>query len=201
MAYVHCRIRIRIRTGTQMPVLCRYYGKGILIWIWVSGNMFCIIPCNHRVWNPNPSLNRNPAVEISLYKSHKKSVTWSGGEASELISSGAKCTNLKVKVTFFSVGYGRYTYWIATAGRRPAGSGNCDTRSAWNLRSPRAVVTTAERPHEADEKILRGSSISYKIQKEVHFFSLYLSPISTASAYDYEVTGTTRKGILGGLFF
>ena len=43
----------------------RYYGKGIRIWIWVSGNMFFIIPCSHRVWNP--SLNPSPAVEITDY--------------------------------------------------------------------------------------------------------------------------------------
>ena len=29
MAYFHCRTRIRTRT--QIPVLCRYYGKGIRI--------------------------------------------------------------------------------------------------------------------------------------------------------------------------
>ena len=30
-------------------------------------NMFCIIPCSHRVWNlsPSPNLNPSPAVEIS----------------------------------------------------------------------------------------------------------------------------------------
>ena len=33
MAYFHCGTRIRIRTRTQIPVLCRYYGKGIGIWI------------------------------------------------------------------------------------------------------------------------------------------------------------------------
>ena len=50
----HCQIRIQIwiRTRTQIPVLCRYYGKGIQIW--VSGNMFCIIRCSKgfeiRVW-------------------------------------------------------------------------------------------------------------------------------------------------------
>ena len=43
------------------------FGKGIWIWIWVSGNMFCITLCSHRVWNPSlsPNLNPSPAVEIS----------------------------------------------------------------------------------------------------------------------------------------
>ena len=69
MAYFHCRTWIQIRTQTQIPVLCRYYGKGIWIWIWISGNMFCIILCSHRVWNPSPSLNLNPspAVKLSHY--------------------------------------------------------------------------------------------------------------------------------------
>ena len=31
MAYFHCWTQIRIRTQTQIPVLCRYYGKGIRI--------------------------------------------------------------------------------------------------------------------------------------------------------------------------
>ena len=35
------------------------------IWIWVSGNMFCIILCSHRVWNPNRSPNLNAVVEMS----------------------------------------------------------------------------------------------------------------------------------------
>ena len=67
MAYFHCRTRIRIQTRTRIPVLCRYCGKGIQIWIWVSGNMFCMILCSHRAWNPNPSpnLNPSPAVEMS----------------------------------------------------------------------------------------------------------------------------------------
>ena len=69
MAYFHCRARIWIRNWTQIPVLCRYYGKWIRIWIWVSGNMFCIILCSHRVWNPSlsPNLNPSPAVEITDY--------------------------------------------------------------------------------------------------------------------------------------
>ena len=37
MAYFHCRIRIRTRA--RIPVLYKYYGKGIQIWIRVSGNM------------------------------------------------------------------------------------------------------------------------------------------------------------------
>ena len=57
IAHFHCRTR------TQIPVLCRYYGKEIRIWIWVSGNMFCIILCSHRVWNPSLS----PGVEMSHY--------------------------------------------------------------------------------------------------------------------------------------
>ena len=70
MAYFHRWTRIPIQTQTQIPVQCWYYGKGIKIWIWVSGNMFCIILCGHRVWNRNLSLNRNPslAVEISYKK-------------------------------------------------------------------------------------------------------------------------------------
>ena len=69
MAYFHCRARIWIRNWTQIPVLCRYYGKWIRIWIWVSGNMFCIILCSHKVWNPSlsPNLNPSPAVEITDY--------------------------------------------------------------------------------------------------------------------------------------
>ena len=65
MAYFHCRTQIRIRIWTQIPVPCRYYGKGI--WGGVSGNVFCIILCSYRVWNPNPSpnLNPSPAVEMS----------------------------------------------------------------------------------------------------------------------------------------
>ena len=76
MAYFHCRTRIRIRT--RIPVLCRIFPlvqirtlipwlKGIRIWVWVSGNMFCITLCSHRVWNPSPSLSLNPtpAVKIS----------------------------------------------------------------------------------------------------------------------------------------
>ena len=57
----------RTRTRTQILVLCRYYGKGIRIWIWVSGNILCIILCSHRVWNPSPSpnLNPSPAAEMS----------------------------------------------------------------------------------------------------------------------------------------
>ena len=39
------------------------FGRGIRIWVWVSGNMFCTILCSHKVWNPN--LNPSPAVEIS----------------------------------------------------------------------------------------------------------------------------------------
>ena len=31
MAHFHCRTGIRIRIRTQIPVLCRYYGKGIRI--------------------------------------------------------------------------------------------------------------------------------------------------------------------------
>ena len=41
------------------------FGKGFQIWIWFSGNMFCIILSSHRVWNLNPNLNPSPAVEIS----------------------------------------------------------------------------------------------------------------------------------------
>ena len=48
MAYFHCWTRTRI------PVPYKYYGKRIQISIRVSGNMFCIIPCSHRVWNPSP---------------------------------------------------------------------------------------------------------------------------------------------------
>ena len=72
LTYFHCRTQIRIRTRTQIPVLCRYYGKRIWIWIWVSGNMFCITLCSHRVWNPSltPNLNLSPAVEISHFSVH-----------------------------------------------------------------------------------------------------------------------------------
>ena len=44
------------------------FRKGIWIWIWVSGNMFCIILCSHRIWNPSLSPNLNPslAVEITI---------------------------------------------------------------------------------------------------------------------------------------
>ena len=67
MAYFHCRTQIWIWTRTQIPLLCRYCGKGIQIRIWVNGNMSCIILCSHWVWNPNLSLNLNPspAAEIS----------------------------------------------------------------------------------------------------------------------------------------
>ena len=67
MVHFHCRTQIRIQTRTQILVLCRYYGKGIRIWIWVSGNMFCIILCSYRVWNPNRSPNPSPAGEMSHY--------------------------------------------------------------------------------------------------------------------------------------
>ena len=67
MTYFHCRTGIQIRTRTQIPVLYKYYGKGIQFWIRVSGNIFCIIPHSHRVWNLSPSRNLNPnrTVEIS----------------------------------------------------------------------------------------------------------------------------------------
>ena len=29
MAHFHCRTQIRIQTRIEIPVLCRYYGKGI----------------------------------------------------------------------------------------------------------------------------------------------------------------------------
>ena len=67
MAYFHCWTRIQIRTQIQIPVLFRYYGKRIWIWICVSGNMFCMILCSHRGWNPSPNLNPSPAVEMSHY--------------------------------------------------------------------------------------------------------------------------------------
>ena len=55
----HCWTWIWIRTRTQIPVVCRYYGKGI--WIWVSGNIFCVILCSCRDWNPSPNLSPNPS--------------------------------------------------------------------------------------------------------------------------------------------
>ena len=86
MAHLHCRIRTLIRT-TWTPVLCRFFhwfifgspdwnvcnrdrslwvqypfGKGIRIWIWVSGNMFGIILCNHRVWNLAVEINHNGSL-------------------------------------------------------------------------------------------------------------------------------------------
>ena len=78
MAYFHCLTRIRMQTRTQIPVLCRYYGKVIQIWIWVSGNMFCMILCSHRVWNPNPSpnLNPSPAVEMNNKIQHLPKYLW-----------------------------------------------------------------------------------------------------------------------------
>ena len=66
MGYFHCQTWIRIRTRTQIPVLCRYYRKGDRIWIWVNKSMFCIIPCDHRVWNPNPSPNLNPSSTMEI---------------------------------------------------------------------------------------------------------------------------------------
>ena len=42
------------------------FGKGIQIWILVSGNMFCIILCSHRVWNPSLNLNRGPSPNLAM---------------------------------------------------------------------------------------------------------------------------------------
>ena len=36
------------------------FGKGIQILVQVSANMFCIILCRHRVWNPSPNPDLNP---------------------------------------------------------------------------------------------------------------------------------------------
>ena len=92
MAYFYCQIRTRTRIPVICRIfplvqilipwwnrmkICSWdrdlslkwikypFGKGIQIWIWASGNMFCIILCSHRVWNPSQSLNPSPEVEIS----------------------------------------------------------------------------------------------------------------------------------------
>ena len=78
MAYFHCRTRIRTQdrflyyAGLSIPkmgtvaIWQRNLNPNLILSL-CSGNMFCIILSNHRVWNPSPSLNLNPspAVEIS----------------------------------------------------------------------------------------------------------------------------------------
>ena len=102
-AYFHCQTRIWIRTRipvvysilplvrTLIPWLkCMQQGWGSVpkmgtVTIWErdlnlsphSGNIFCIILCSHRYWNPSPSpnLNPSPAVEISHYNVHPVTIS------------------------------------------------------------------------------------------------------------------------------
>ena len=53
MAYFY--YRTRIPTLTRIPVLYKYYGKGIRVWIRTNVKSFCTLLCNHMVWNPSPS--------------------------------------------------------------------------------------------------------------------------------------------------
>ena len=61
-ADLHCQIRTRIPTRTRIPVLYKYYGKGIRIWIRTNVKSLCIVLCSHRVWNPSPCPNLSPAM-------------------------------------------------------------------------------------------------------------------------------------------
>ena len=47
----------------------------IWIGVQVSGNMFCIILCVHRVWNP--SLNLNPSLTVIISHKAVERVRWS----------------------------------------------------------------------------------------------------------------------------
>ena len=60
VADLHCRILTRIPARTRIPVLCKYYGKGIRVWIRTNMKSFCTVLCSHRVWSPNP--NPSPAM-------------------------------------------------------------------------------------------------------------------------------------------
>ena len=81
MAYFHCRIRIWTRT--RIPILYKYYEKGIQIWIRVRGNMCYIILRTHRDWNLSP-------------KSESKSESDSGNKPlviTEVVVSTSEWTN------------------------------------------------------------------------------------------------------------
>ena len=63
---LHCRIRTGIPTWTRIPVLYKYYGKRIRVWIWTNVKSFCTVVCNHRVWNPSLSPNLNPSAAVEI---------------------------------------------------------------------------------------------------------------------------------------
>ena len=67
---------LRFGFGHRFLYCADTMGKGIRIWFWVSGNMFCTTLCIRRVWNLSlsPKLNPSTALEISHYSNQVRLV-------------------------------------------------------------------------------------------------------------------------------
>ena len=79
------------------------FGTGIQILVPVSGNMFCIILCSHRVCNPSPNLNPAPVVEISYYSNHLAMKLREGNVFSHVCLSKGGSMKLKTLPSRFSL--------------------------------------------------------------------------------------------------
>ena len=75
MADLHCRIQARIPTRTRIPVLYKYYGKGIQVWIRTNVK---------SLGANNPLLSFS--VHTKLDQMHPLSTVFSSRNSSRLIS-------------------------------------------------------------------------------------------------------------------